>query len=59
MTYKERLKQEDQDHVDKILEDGCMFCPDAFGYEDFSYCIGMSDCEECWNREIPEQEDKQ
>ena len=63
MTFKERLTIE---HPDKLNEDcyaGCEGCPDAYGYEGFSTCpqigdYGAEKCKICWDREIPETENK-
>lgn len=60
MTYTEKLKME---HPDSVIDFGPsghqrgMLCPSKYGYitekEEDEYCLGH-DCEECWNREIPE-----
>ena len=57
MTYKEKLMLEHPEEVSESAEGGCYGCPDSYGYEDYSDCDGVEDgCEECWNREIPEEE---
>lgn len=59
MTCIEKLKLE---HPDKVEEDYQHGCPSAYGYlpdpdSAFDYCT-QNKCAECWNREIPETEEK-
>lgn len=57
MTFKERLQKEHPEKVSKKWEGGCSGCPASYGYEDIDDPARdevCPDCEECWNREIPE-----
>ena len=56
MTFKEKLAKE---HPDKIVCDTIMKCPDYYGYETNDESLAACrryDCDECWNREIPEKD---
>lgn len=53
MTCREKYKQEHPN--DPEIWDG--MCPNEYGYlpiPDYCYADGRAHCEECWNREIPE-----
>lgn len=53
MTYKEKLWKKHPDLKNADLN--IIGCPQDFGFEDdSSSCLGCT-CEDCWNREIPEQ----
>lgn len=63
MTFKEKLQQE---HPEDINEDGwCFKCPHHYGYEDRVGPCPIDgngekiSCWECWNREIPEEVEKE
>lgn len=57
MTFREKLKQEHPGQITNFSPGGCVGCPCDYGYEDQRYCKTKlaPKCEECWNREIPEQ----
>lgn len=61
MTCREKLKIEHPECVRVGFGGGCRDCPHDYGYLDRpDYCkqIGYpTRCEECWDREIPEQID--
>lgn len=53
MTFKEKLMQE---HPEKdIARTIDRHCPDFYGYEKENYLCDELTCDECWNREIPEE----
>lgn len=57
MTCREKLKIEHPNCISITHLGGCIGCPSCYGYlENPKYCNNGDDyCEECWNREIPEQ----
>jgi len=65
MTFKEKLKKEHPDKINQNVKGGCLACPKDYGYEPqeekHEYCFYPKDgfpgasCEECWNREMPEE----
>lgn len=59
MTFKERLAAEHQESLGDCYVGGCNGCPYTYAYEEFfeKPCSTMS-CEECWNREINQKENK-
>lgn len=59
MTFKERLAKEHPQYVNKAFGGGCLSCPSVYGYEAArpAECDDNTFfCDDCWNREIPEQE---
>lgn len=59
MTFLEKLKQEHPESVGGGYLGGVMGCPHQYGYEkeDDRPCENQSfQCDDCWNREMPEQE---
>lgn len=57
MTYREKLAKEHPDKIDETKLGGCVGCPVAYGYDDEptpGFCQGIT-CQECWDREIPEE----
>lgn len=53
MTFREKY------HKDFPIKEGCnpaeRMCPSSFDYEEYWDCDSSGiDCEECWDREIPE-----
>lgn len=52
MTFREKLQKEHPEAVDEIYGGGCRECPCDYGYEQGNFCD--CDCKECWDREIPE-----
>ena len=69
MTFKEKLKKEYPDRINNLVKGGCLACPEDYGYEAYEekheYCSNpengfpWSDCEKCWNREIPGEKTKE
>lgn len=62
MTFKEKYMQ-DHPEAEKSGFDLLAHCPEAYGYEEYSCeTVGCSrnsiSCKECWDREIPEEENK-
>lgn len=60
MTFREKLKRERPEYVDDKYVGGCFACPHTYRYEqvrdDFVLCwLGEFICKECWDREIPEE----
>lgn len=59
MTFKDKLKEEYPDRYKRLSDGLPVGCPTAYGYE--AHCMGcpVSDisCQECWNREIPEDDE--
>ena len=59
MTYREKLIKDypglNWDRIDEITRDDC---PSDYGYEDPICCSVPTYCEQCWLREIPEEEPK-
>lgn len=58
MTCREKLEIEHPECVDDWTEGGCIGCPHRYGYLpklSEEECEKM-DCDECWDREIPEAE---
>ena len=60
MTYKEKVRKERPENINKNCGGGVVGCPhsEVYGYEEEPWCgdgCGHHDgkCEECWNREIP------
>ncbi len=56
MTFRERLAKEHPSYVDDIFPGGAMGCPHTHGYESSEGCMGVFNCTECWDREIPDTE---
>lgn len=57
MTYREKLAKEHPDKIDETKLGGCVGCPVLYGYEEEpipGFCQGIT-CQECWDREIPEE----
>lgn len=63
MTCREKLALERPDKISPGSPGGCYACPISYGYlERPDYCTDASNvhgdrCDECWNREIPEEGD--
>lgn len=63
MTCRERLVIERPDNIRPDSPGGCYACPCTYGYlERPEYCKDVSNrygdrCDECWDREIPEEGD--
>lgn len=58
MTYREKLKLEYPEKINRSYIGGCKGCPKDYGYEDeynLPYC-SFENCKECWDREIPESD---
>ena len=60
MTFKEKLQMEHPEKLDKHCGGGCEGCPCFYGYEETKWCGNTwgTNCEECWNREMPGTESK-
>lgn len=58
MTFKEKLQQEHPELMEAYY--WLHHCPDSFGYEDYSDCgdFACDECKACWDREMPEEEEK-
>lgn len=60
MTFREKLKQEYPDCIDKNLKGGCKGCPCGYGYEKYApkFCNSKEIldpvCTKCWDREMKE-----
>jgi len=61
MKFREKLKQEHPEEVRKIYIGGCKGCPSDYGYEPKRIrcpaATNTMQCEECWDREIPEKQE--
>lgn len=59
MTFKEKFDLEEANK--NGFKDNCTcYCPCEFGYEkDDSCCYMFSECDECWNREMVEEDNKE
>lgn len=59
MTFKEKLSIEHPEEISDRFISGCRACPYVYGYEEPTTTICSSiTCEECWNREINQKENK-
>lgn len=60
MTCREKLKIEHPECISEQFMGGCRCCPNYYGYlpEPYDGCRKTS-CYDCWDREIPETEEKQ
>lgn len=57
MTFREKLAQEHPQNIGAQYGGCCHGCPSDYGYTEIRPCAnGPASCEDCWNREIPEQE---
>lgn len=57
MTFREKLMQEYPDRVSNEFTGGCCFCPESYGFEEPFSCSKIgSNCQVCWDREIPEEQ---
>lgn len=54
MTCREKLKIEHPEYVNEIFSGGCCRCPHYYGYLTSPYDCSIG-CDECWDREIPEE----
>lgn len=57
MTLREKLQMEFPEKVKGDYIGGCSGCPHEYGYgSEFPDCFGGNEeqCQECWDREIPE-----
>lgn len=63
MTFKEKMKAFDSRRVDRRFFGGVCGCPCGYGWEKDTdapcrMCdeetVSWQDCEECWNREMPD-----
>lgn len=53
MTFKEKLIQEHPEKdIARVID---LHCPDFYGYEKENYLCDGQTCDECWNREMPEE----
>lgn len=56
MTFRERLKIDHPEYVQRYYGGGCLGCPEDYGYEPAGYrernCDNRHDA--CWDREMPE-----
>lgn len=61
MTCREKLAMEHPDLIDDVYAGGCANCPSSYDYLDKpDYCGKcVNDCYLCWNREIPEETEKE
>ena len=62
MTFKEKVQTEHPEMVDKRFGGGVKGCPYHYGYEKNLNCMvweSNAECEECWNREMPDTETKE
>ena len=64
MTLIERLRKEHPDEMNSF--DRPIYCPTRYGYTspplycgDFDYGDANKRCTDCWNREIPEEKEKE
>ena len=63
MTYREKVIKEHPEDIGEQWTGGVKYCPAFYGYEEELWCFNRannsrSKCEECWNREIEEKENK-
>lgn len=60
MTCREKLKIEHPEYVGDYYTGGCHGCPSDYGYlTDPAKCdLKETTCTKCWDREIPEAEDR-
>lgn len=59
MTFREKLKKEHPDMIHESYFGGCFGCPSSYEYEPEHSCSSNpSKCTNCWDREIPETEEK-
>lgn len=62
MTCLEKLAKEHPEKLDGGCWGGAKGCPSTYGYMNDPYericCLNKDVCTECWNREIPEVDDK-
>ena len=59
MTCREKLKMEHPEFVDEHFYGGCYRCPTHYGYlPKPTIGCGLISCEKCWDREIPDTEEK-
>lgn len=62
MTFREKLRQERPEYVDKCFSGGCRACPNTYRYDTSGRCVAHengrcdndTDCAACWDREIPD-----
>lgn len=59
LTFKDKIKEEHPEKVNKRYNGGVAGCPWHYAYEpyseSFSNCVMEDKCCECWNREIPKE----
>lgn len=61
MTCKEKLTLERPHNLAPSEKGGCWGCPSWYGYlpnPDYCECRSTDLCYDCWDREIPETEEK-
>lgn len=59
MTFREKLQKEHPNALKANYTGGCCGCPGDYGYEHRLACgcgIPGPQCKECWDREIPDNE---
>lgn len=66
MTFKDKLKEEYPDMYKRLSDGFPIGCPVTYGYEEHPQkeCTGHShiheiSCQDCWNREIPEDDENE
>lgn len=61
MTFREKLRKEHPECIKENCLGGCDGCPFEYGYEKKEkICeVNEEECRKCWDREIPETEDKE
>ena len=60
MTFLEKLERDGEfAHRVRDMRSGLFTtCPEDYGYEPPRTCNGWDDCRDCWNREAPEEAEK-
>lgn len=56
MTCREKLMREHPEYIDDGYIGGCLMCPHTYGYMSRPVECPSLACDECWNREIPNDE---
>lgn len=61
MTFREKLRKEHPEYIKEDCLGGCEGCPHEYGYgKKEKICeVNEEECRKCWDREIPETEDKE
>lgn len=58
LTFRDKLRREHPSQVSPYYVGGCSGCPYLYGYEENPCNTQDISCEECWDREIPAQQDE-